>query len=122
VPGTFFQVERLIDRPINGTDGDTTAVAFTDVDFVSINGTSVENGNPTTTPPSDVDVYSFTLTSPSFVDVQLYQLDFTATAVSEPTSLVLLAAAVFCLPSRGAKGGQRPNGGRSGWAYGHTLA
>jgi len=32
--------------------------------------------------------------------VQLYQLDLTATAVPEPTSLALLVAAVFCLPRR----------------------
>jgi len=162
-----------------GTDGDSTSVAFTDVDFVSINGTSDENGNPTTIPPPDSDVYSFTITSSSLVSitltpkgpsylegpeggteqlfdvsaqndlrlelvgnggttglataninglgeseeilnfqidtpgeyfvrvtgglreaVQLYQLDLTATAVPEPTSFALLAAAVLCLSCR----------------------
>jgi len=169
-----------------GTDGDSTVVAFTDVDFVSIDGDHGFNGS------EDIDEFSFNITSPSIVDIrltpkgptcrvgppdasqqlynasaqndlslelldingiasldfsdstglgeseeifnfqlntpgeyfvrvrgvtpraiQLFQLDLVATAVPEPTSIALLAAAILCF--RSTRRSRRPEsvGGNS---------
>jgi len=57
-----------------GTDGDSLAVAFTDVDFLSIGG-AVEDlffdNHSLTGSPADVDVFSFTIESSSLVDILL---------------------------------------------------
>jgi len=57
-----------------GTNGDSTVVAPTDVadvDFISIDTSEVFSPGTPVESPVDIDVFSFTITSPSFVDISL---------------------------------------------------